>query len=211
MNDIINKRPKNSRKIVYLMEGLLSLLALVFLILNIVGDKKAEVYGASISAMIAGFIPFMLEKGIKKDVPVVLHISYTMYILFSNIVGGILGVFDNVWWYDKFMHASIGYLMCIIGMYFFMVTRVWDSKKIAGCVLQIFSFSMMWSSIWETVEFFADNVLSQTMQHGLIDTMYDIIFHLIFTLVFIAQFLLYKYTKYGFGMKQIISSLSKKP
>lgn len=198
------------RMVMYGVESVLSILGIVFLILNIVGDQNPSIYGAACSAIAAGVALMIIEKLFNFQLPLNLHVILFIYIFMSNIIGSNLKVFLITAWYDKVMHALLGYVLCIVAVWLMKVFKV-KSKTVAGDIFVIFCISMMYAAVWEFIEFFSDCFLGQNMQHGNIDTMLDITAHLVLTIFFCLQYGVYKCTKYSLGMRFILKGLEYEP
>lgn len=196
------------RKIMYFLEALISIAGIAFLIINACGKKAPNLYGASISGIFIGIALVVVEMIFRYRFPIALHIIYFVYMVASNIIGSNLEIFTRTVWYDKVLHAILGYILCIVAVYIAIKTKIWE-RTLVGDIIIIFAISMAYASVWELIEWFADKFLNQSMQHGLQDTMLDIGSHFVLTVVFLVQFIISRLTKYGLGMNILTNSLSK--
>lgn len=210
------KEPKcdKSRLAVYILELTFAVFGIVFLALSLTGNgfeivPKGSQITSAITAIMMAFAMIAVEKIFKYHFPIMLHIVYITYCFAANIIGANFGVFryevnmmgEMLGWYDKIMHAILGYVLCIVAIFLSQKAKLWGKSR-GGDVLLILAISMAFSSLWEMFEFACDHLLpNQDMQRGsLIDTMLDIVFHFALTLVFIIQYLIEKCAKVNLGI-----------
>lgn len=219
---VLVKKTDKARIAMYCIEFSMTIIGIVFLALSLCGKGLAHVpKGSQISsaccAIAFGIIPFLIEKILRYELPIMLHLVYFVYAFFSNVVGSNFGLFrfgvemfgEMQGIYDKVMHGILGYVLCIVAIYLAIKTKIWG-KSISGDILLILAISMGFASLWELFEFTADRIIpGQDMQRGsLIDTMLDILCHTAVTIVFIIQYVIEKLAKINLGIAFMEKNLS---
>lgn len=225
MGDKVIKRKEydKPRVLVYAIEFSFAIFGIVFLVLSLTGNSfemvpKGSQLTSSITAILMAFAMFAVEKIFRFHFPIMLHIIYIVYAFTANIIGANFGVFhyginimgENLGWYDKVMHAVLGYVLCVVAIYLSQKVKLWGKTK-SGDVLLILAISMAFASLWEIYEFAVDHIIpGQSMQrNSLLDTMLDMIAHFVTTLLFVAQYLIEKLAKVNLGIAFIENNLQK--
>ncbi len=122
------------------------------------------------------FLPFIINKTkIKLDQSEVF--LYYIFIFLADFLGCVINLYNNVAWYDLFVHFLSGIFAFLLGYIILKQLNSKDSKiiKIIFCL----GFAALVAVLWEIFEFGADNILGVDLQHhldtGVYDTMEDMI------------------------------------
>jgi len=136
-----------------------------------------------ITALVA---PGVFRRKLDVDIPVEFHITAVVFMTASLYLGEVHSFYRRFWWWDILLHTSAGLLMGIAG---FLLVYLLNERREAGLhmrpgfiALFAFSFAVTIGTLWEILEFAADQALGASMQKpmlgdisGLTDTMWDII------------------------------------
>ncbi|MPW26446.1 hypothetical protein GC105_11660 [Alkalibaculum sp. M08DMB] len=144
--------------------------------------------GMTILTLIMMFLPYIVEKKFRVDIPSIFEIVLVIYIYAAVFLGSTNGFYSVFWWWDKMLHGLSGLIFGNIG--FFIVSYLNSNKKIniklsPGFVaLFSFCFAIAIGAIWEIYEYTIDYFFNTTMQNAsLDDTMSDIILDTIGALI----------------------------
>lgn len=124
-------------------------------------------------------IPTLLTRNLKIVIPPLLDF-WIGVALFLHVFGGVMGLYDHVWWWDHVTHFISAALISILGFTVLLtITRLSHSLFVPPKVIPvvIILFILATGVIWEIFEFFCDIVLGTTMQYSLTDTVHDMMFN----------------------------------
>lgn len=125
------------------------------------------------------FIPRILRRLFKIRINNMLELIYIIFIILAMFTGACLNIYNKVWWYDIFAHFLSGLLTSVLALIIMSYLKVYDKKNIGFNILYIISFTLMIASVWEFLEFGADNIMNLNTQHsidtGVRDTMEDML------------------------------------
>lgn len=136
-----------------------------------------------IAALVA---PGVFRRKLDVDIPVEFHITAVVFMTASLYLGEVYSFYQRFWWWDMLLHTSAGLLMGVTG---FLLVYLLNERREAGLhmkpgfiALFAFSFAVTIGTLWEILEFAADQMLGGNMQKpmlgdasGLTDTMWDMI------------------------------------
>lgn len=136
-----------------------------------------------IAALVA---PGIFRRKLDVDIPVEFHITAVVFMTASLYLGEVYSFYQRFWWWDMLLHTSAGLLMGVAG---FLLVYLLNERREAGLhmkpgfiALFAFSFAVTIGTLWEIIEFAADQALGGNMQKpmlgdasGLTDTMWDMI------------------------------------
>ena len=124
-------------------------------------------------------VPYIFTRNLKIVVPPLLNL-WICVALFLHVLGGVMGYYDHVWWWDNLTHFISAGLISILGFtVLFTITHLSDSLYVPSMVIPIIIllFILATGVVWEIFEFFADQILGTDMQYSLEDTVYDMMFN----------------------------------
>lgn len=129
-------------------------------------------------ALILTFLPAIIEKNYKIDLPTELEVVTVLFIFTSIFMGEMHGYYTKYWWWDVVLHTSAGIVLGFIG--FLIMFVLYDQGKIKARPITIaifsFCFALAIGALWEIFEFSMDSFFGWNMQStGLVDTMWDLI------------------------------------
>ena len=129
-------------------------------------------------ALLLTFIPEIVEKKYKIDIPEGFEIWILVFIYLSLYLGEVQKFYHIFWWWDLMLHGfsaiSVGLVGFIVIFYLQQGNKV-HAKPVLICLFA-FSFAVAAGTVWEVFEFGMDRFFGLTMQNGsLIDTMEDLI------------------------------------
>lgn len=131
----------------------------------------------SILNFILSFLPKMIEKKQKIDIPIEFEFWIITFLYASMFLGEVCDYYTKFWWWDIILHASSATAIGFIG--FTLLFILYTGNKIKEpWIIALFSFlfALGIGAIWEIFEFSMDQLFGLNMQRsGLIDTMWDII------------------------------------
>ena len=132
----------------------------------------------SIIALLATFIPALLGKNFKLNIPVELHFIATLLIYGTLILGEVGNFYERFWWWDMVLHGGSAIVFGIVG--FVILYTLYEAKRLVAnpyiIGLFTFAFAVAIGVVWEIFEFTMDTLFNFNMQKsGLVDTMWDLI------------------------------------
>lgn len=125
------------------------------------------------------FIPIVIEKLLKIEIPYSLKTFYIIYIFISKFLGGDNFYFQTIPLYDKIVHAIYGIFSYFISIFILVKFTSYNNKDILFNIVFCIAIVLGTSVIWEFLEFFADNISlgnNQRLETGITDTMLDLIY-----------------------------------
>lgn len=182
-----------------------------------IGDPKNRLM-AGIGVAIVAVAPWLIELIFRTRLPNVLFLGIEFYLVVAGLWGSVLSGYTQFAWLDIVVHAIMGYLCTMLGI--FLISRVTDYKKMKplAVILFCFCFSMAVELVWELSEWFADIFLNQAAQGPIAegfnaplvtDTMEDILCNFCGSIVFVIHFVIGKFSKCSLGIKTIEGELAK--
>jgi hypothetical protein len=131
----------------------------------------------SILGFLLIFLPLIIEKSLKIDLPVAYELLIAVFIFATVFMGEIGDAYNKFWWWDIVLHASSGVLLGYVG--FLVLYVLYRQKKLIASASLVAFFTLVTglasAGVWEIFEFAADMLLGTSMQRGAVDTMSDII------------------------------------
>lgn len=124
------------------------------------------------------FIPSLVAKNIKVNLPTEFELIGILFIFASLFLGDLQNYYVHFRWWDVILHALSGLIFGFVG--FLIMYILHDRHKIQAspAIIAIFSFcfAMAIGAVWEIIEFSIDSIFGTHMQRsGLMDTMWDLI------------------------------------
>jgi hypothetical protein len=139
--------------------------------------------GHNFNVFLIGFIlAFTIIPHVIWDVYIPVEIEFaTVLFLFASIfLGTVHGWYEQLWWWDLFLHLWSGVLLGILG--FLLVYLLNESERVTVSlnpffvVLFSFSFAVTIGVFWEFIEFGLDQTFGlMSQQNSLVDTMGDLL------------------------------------
>lgn len=123
------------------------------------------------------FAPAMIEHRMNLTLPVEFTLVTSIILYASFALGEARDFYEKIWWWDLALHGLSALTMGMIGFLciyvFYMTHRI---NVAAGWIATItFSLAVCVGTLWEVIEFLADQYLGLNMQKsGLVDTMTDL-------------------------------------
>lgn len=133
---------------------------------------------ASVIALFATFVPALLGRNFKLNIPVELHFTVTLFIYGTLFLGEVGNFYERFWWWDVVLHTGSAIVFGVVG--FVILYTLHDSKRLIAMPYVVglftFAFAVAIGVLWEIFEFTADALFGLNMQGtGLVDTMWDLI------------------------------------
>lgn len=151
----------------------LRFLVLVTLIIQALNRNWQDVF-LCLLTLILFFIPFIIDKRFKIDLPTPLEIIILLFIFSAEILGEIQNFYGQFPYWDTLLHTLNGFLCAAIG--FSLIDILNQSERLhislspVYVALVAFCFSMTIGVLWEFFEFGADQLLKLDMQKDRIVT-----------------------------------------
>lgn len=144
--------------------------------------------------LILTFLPLVLEKAFKVDIPSIMEIIFLVFSVLSFLLGEIGDFYIKFKWWDSMLHAMSGVLLGCVGfvlLNFFNKNENFKSFHLGPgfAALFVLCFTITCGTLWEVIEFIADTINGTNMQRfednitgegfigraALFDTMKDLI------------------------------------
>ncbi len=161
-----------------LFSRFLQLLILVFA-MYAVYERNPRWFFSAILSFGVTMIPYLFTRNMKVVIPPLLNLWITVA-LFLHVLGGVMGYYDHVWWWDNLTHFISAALISILGFTILLtISRLSGSLYVPPIVVPalIILFILATGVVWEIFEFFCDQLLGTNMQYSLQDTVYDMMFN----------------------------------
>ena len=139
-----------------------------------------------LAIMVVTGTPPLLGNRFPVHIPAAYELLAILFVFAALFLGEFRSYYERFWWWDIALHATSGLLLGILG--FLLVHVLNESRRIGvqmrpGFVaLFAFAFAVTAGTLWEIVEFAADQLFGLQMQKpmggdpsGLTDTMWDLI------------------------------------
>lgn len=142
------------------------------------------------------FAPAMIERRMNLTLPVEFTLVTSIILYASFALGEARDFYEKIWWWDLALHGLSALTMGMIGFLciyvFYMTNRI--NVAAAWIATITFALAVTVGTLWEVIEFLADQFLGLNMQKsGLDDTMTDLMINA--TGAAIAALLGYFYVK----------------
>lgn len=149
----------------------------LFVLFFLKGDKYR--YQIAIGGIICGLIPYALDKFFKIKFTLPFIISYFAFLVASQCLGSMLGLYSLGWWDTPFLHLLSGALISFLAIDLMgkFTTEQSRSEMSAWFIfLYVLSFGVFGGVLWEIYEFSVDQFIGTTTQGGgNFDTMTDLV------------------------------------
>lgn len=197
-------------------------LTLIVAIYLAVYEKNFMAIFVTALTFILTFLPGMIERRYKIDLPAEIEIIIVLFIFAAIFLGGPWEFYYRIWWWDSLLHffsgVALGFSGFLILYIFYKKGKFTASPK--TIMLFAFCFALALGAMWEIFEFGVDATLGYNMQKarnlappescdtwlGVRDTMIDLILDSIGALI--ASLAGYLYLKKG--EKGILTFLIKR-
>lgn len=131
-------------------------------------SRGVFVLANAILMLIASFLPSILERAWKVEIPSFMEILFIVFCFLSLILGEIANFYSYFYGWDSMLHASSGVLITSLG--FIVLNTLNKSDHISSKMSPIFvcifafSFSLAIGALWEIVEYVLDSINGTNMQ-----------------------------------------------
>lgn len=173
-------------------------IALLVAIVSAVINSRWTVLFASCLTLFLTFLPAIIERNYKIDLPVEFELVIVIFIYAAIFLGEVHGYYTRFWWWDVVLHTGSGAALGFAGFIILYVLYTEEKIKAKPFTIALFSFcfAVAIGAVWEIFEFTMDNFFGMNMQKsGLVDTMWDLIVDSLGA--FLASILGYVYMKGG--------------
>lgn len=124
-------------------------------------------------------VPYVLDKIKGYQIDEKLIFFYYLFLLFALVMGSILKVFYQIWWFDLFTHFLSGILTSIFAYIILEKYQLTSYQYRFFALLFILAFTVFVAGCWEYFEFTCDKLFSSDVQWvaktGVDDTMTDML------------------------------------
>jgi len=174
---MFSKNITKGEKIKIIFSYILRFTILLAIIGSIINSNWMTLFVSSL-ALVLTFLPVIIERNMKIDLPAEFEILIILFIYASLFLGEIHKYYTLFWWWDIILHIGSGIALGFLG--FLLMFMLYEENKIRAkpvtIVLFSFCFALAAGAMWEIFEFSIDNIFGQDMQKsGLVDTMWDLI------------------------------------
>ena len=156
------KNNKSKFSVYLLLRGLIILCLILQLI-----RREYENVALCILSLILLFLPFIIERRLKVDLPNTVEIIIMVFVFSAEILGEINNFYGIIPFWDTMLHTLNGFLMAAIGFSLFdILNKHLKSINLSPIFLCLFSFcfSMTIGVIWEFFEYGVDKTIHYDMQ-----------------------------------------------
>ncbi len=151
----------------FIVYAVLRILVIAVLVRSVFLGQWESVFTCSLTLILL-FIPSMLEKTLKIEVPTSLEIITYVFVFCAEILGEIECYYMKYPFWDTMLHTVNGFMFAAFG---FALVDIFNRHgkftfklSPAFCALVAFCFSMTVGVMWEFFEFGADEILRIDMQ-----------------------------------------------
>lgn len=198
-------------KIMNLIIKWIILIAATFYAIKYGIDKELSYTLISLSLFIIVFIPNILRK-FKIKIPPEMELLYLIFIIFAQVLGSMMELYDLIFAYDKIVHFTSGILSAFIGIYLLTVYKKYNKKSIVFNAIFIIFTSLAVAALWEIFEFSCDSIFGNDAQRvlstGVKDTMGDIIMAFLASILVTILYLYEETNNKSIIVKRFIEKLS---
>lgn len=178
-------KKNNIEKLNIIISWSIRILLFITIIIAIYTKRHENVFIAFF-AILATFLPYLIEKKTKVYLPISLQTVIVILIYLAEGLGETQKFYYTIPWWDNMVHMASGGVLGILGIIFVYLLNKNKVNKIQlspfFVVLFAFCFAIMIDVIWEIYEFGMDRIFGMNMQkfrlageNGLVDTMTDLI------------------------------------
>ena len=160
------KNELKNNKAKFIIYFLLRTLIILCLILQTI-RKDFENVALCFLSLILLFLPFLIERRLKVDLPNTLEIIIMLFVFSAEILGEINNFYEIIPFWDTILHTLNGFVMAAIGFSLFdILNDKIKSIHLSPIFLCLFSFcfSMTIGIIWEFFEYEMDKIVNFDMQ-----------------------------------------------
>ena len=166
---------------------------IVYLILRNFPDKFPRAY-ASFYFSLTCTIPLLFFLLFDIRLPWILKITYFVFLIVSMLFSMAFSIYSYALWYDSFLHAISGIVVCLFAHYIIIYIDRKNSLNYMPKLFLIICINALLSLLWEVAEFATDTFMASNAQHvidtGNLDTMFDILYNFIGVGVYSITYLL---------------------
>lgn len=134
------------------------------------------------------YLPKIIRKIFKIDISNINEIIFIIFVFLAHFLGSILNFYNNIYFYDKFVHFLSGIVVGIIALEFIVKNKKYDKKYLFN-VIFILGISCTIAGFWEYFEYISDYIFNKDAQNvlttGVNDTMQDMIVATLGVLLFL--------------------------
>ncbi|MFW6040893.1 MAG: hypothetical protein ACOC85_03555 [Thermoplasmatota archaeon] len=159
-----------------LTSRLLQGIILIFIVVGLVIGEIRWMFSSFICLIIT-FTPTIVTRNLQIYLPPLVNLLIVLA-LFLHVMGGFLGFYDHLWWWDHLIHIFASTLIAVLGTVLLLSVELHaDSLYLPGKFISIFilMFVMAIGVIWEMYEYTVDTFFGTSMQYNLNDTIIDLI------------------------------------
>ena len=136
---------------------------------------------AGMFALFFSFVPTILKRNYRISIPWILELLIFLA-LFLHVAGGVFDLYNRYERWDTMTHFVSTFMLAIVGLTVIYLMHVyWDGLKMDIRAIMIFTvfIGAFLGTVWEVIEWSADQALGTAEQHGLDDTMKDLVMDLV--------------------------------
>ena len=152
--------------------GLILILSTVFIFFTENDESKSRLIFNALMALvllILTFLPSILEKAFKVDIPSVMEIIFLIFSVLSFLLGEIGDFYIKYRWWDSMLHGMSGILLGCLGFVLLKYFNKNDNFKSfhlgpGFAALFVLCFTITCGTFWEIIEWVADAINGTNMQ-----------------------------------------------
>ena len=152
--------------------GLILILSTVFIFFTENDESKSRLIFNALMALvllILTFLPSILEKAFKVDIPSVMEIIFLIFSVLSFLLGEIGDFYIKYRWWDSMLHGMSGILLGCLGFVLLKYFNKNDNFKSfhlgpGFAALFVLCFTITCGTFWEIIEWLADAINGTNMQ-----------------------------------------------
>ncbi|MDP4120749.1 MAG: hypothetical protein Q8876_06830 [Bacillota bacterium] len=182
------KRKIDWEKFVFIVVFLSLIGSIVYAIVNIVmaapGASPTTAHGKlksdytlmllqCILGILAMFLPSILSKRIKLEIPPLLYIIYLIFLFCAIYLGEVRSFYYRIPYWDSILHSFSGASLGALGFFIIDVLNEHEKVKIKLSPVFVavfaFCFALSLGTIWEIYEFTCDGLLKLNMQKYMLE------------------------------------------
>ena len=167
----------------------LSLLGIIYAIPVMIQGNWYEVL-IRLTIILTAFIPTLARKFFHLQISYTMELVYLIFIFFGHFVGSIMGVYNQIFIYDKIIHTLSGVLTALFALVLLKNMKLYDFHHFLFNVLFMIVFTIAIAGVWEIFEFTNDAIFQADAQHvmttGVDDTMLDMIVALLGSVIVVV-------------------------
>lgn len=160
------------KKIIYISFRVIILGLLILSIIGVIidGENRGQSLFSVVHStifLILSFIPSIIEKKFKYEIPDFMQVVYILFCLANNILGEIGNFYATVSWWDDMLHTISGVLIGIVGFSLIdILNKNVEGFKASPLFTAIFviCLAVTVGVVWEIIEYGADYLTGSNMQ-----------------------------------------------